>query len=182
MTIQHLKYTTVTSHEELEQILLLQQKNLTTSISSEEKKKEGFVTVEHDFEILKKMNDQQPHIIAKDHGKVIGYALCMTSDFGNDIEVLKPMFKKIENSLDQPNKYIVMGQVCVDKEYRGQGIFRGLYQHMKTKLQNTYDLLITEVASDNIRSLNAHNAIGFKTLLIYEADQISWHIIYWNWE
>ncbi|WP_299259573.1 GNAT family N-acetyltransferase [uncultured Aquimarina sp.] len=182
MAIQYLKYATVTSDKELEQILLLQQKNLSVSISSEEKKKEGFVTVEHDFNILKKMNDQQPHIIAKDRDKVVGYTLCMTSDFGNDIEVLKPMFKKIENSLDQSNKYIVMGQVCIDKDYRGQGIFRGLYKHMKLELHKKYDLLITEVAANNIRSLGAHNAIGFKDLMVYESDNIKWHLIYWNWE
>ncbi|SEK87976.1 Ribosomal protein S18 acetylase RimI [Aquimarina amphilecti] len=182
MAVQHLKYTTVTSHKELEQILLLQQKNLTTSISSEEKKKEGFVTVEHDFDILKRMNDQQPHIIAKNQDKVVGYTLCMTSDFGNDIEVLKPMFKKIENSLNPTNKYIVMGQVCIDKEYRGQGVFRGLYQQMKLELQKKYDLLITEVAANNTRSLGAHNAIGFKDLIVYESDKIKWHLIYWSWE
>ncbi|WP_299435219.1 GNAT family N-acetyltransferase [uncultured Aquimarina sp.] len=182
MAIQHLKYTTVTSHKELEQILLLQQKNLAASISESEKEKEGFVTVEHDFDLLMSMNNQEPHIIAKDQDIVIGYTLCMTSDFGNDIPVLKPMFRQIESSLDQDKMYIVMGQVCIDKDYRGQGIFRGLYRKMKLELQGKYDLLITEVAANNVRSLNAHYAIGFKTLVIYEADQIAWHLIYWDWK
>ncbi|MDH7446113.1 GNAT family N-acetyltransferase [Aquimarina sp. 2201CG14-23] len=180
--MQQLKYTTVTSHQELEEILLLQQKNLTASISSEEKKKEGFVTVEHDFDILKKMNDQQPHIIAKDNDMVVGYTLCMTKDFCNDIEILKPMFSKIKKSLDPSKNYIVMGQVCIDKAYRGQGLFRGLYQQMKIELQEKYNLLITEVAANNLRSLHAHYAVGFKTLVIYEADNIEWHLIHWNWE
>ncbi len=128
------------------------------------------------------MNKREPHIIAKDQDKVVGYTLCMTSDFGNYIEILKPMFKKIEDSLDRSNKYIVMGQVCIDKAYRGHGIFRGLYQKMKLELQEKYDLLITEVAANNLRSLNAHYAIGFKTLVIYDADQIDWHLIHWDWE
>ena len=75
-----------------------------------------------------------------------------------------------------------MGQVCIDKAYRGQGVFRGLYQKMKVELHKKYDLLITEVAANNPRSLRAHNAIGFKDLLIYQSGAIDWHLIYWNWE
>ncbi|MHA7056653.1 N-acetyltransferase family protein [Aquimarina sp. M1] len=182
MAIQDLKYTAVTSHKELEQILQLQQKNLISSISKVEKKKEGFVTVVHDLNILKKMNDQQPHIITKDNDEVIGYTLCMTKDFGNDVEVLIPMFKKIQEHLSENTTYIVMGQVCIDKEYRRQGIFRKLYQKMKLELQEKFDLLITEVAANNLRSLNAHYAIGFKKLVIYEVDQIKWHLICWDWK
>ncbi|AXT52233.1 GNAT family N-acetyltransferase [Aquimarina sp. BL5] len=182
MNLKHLKYTIATSDKELEQIIKLQQKNLTASISQSEKEKEGFVTVEHDLNILKKMNDQQPHVIAKDGDLVVGYTLCMTADFGNDIPVLRPMFRKIERSFDQNETYIVMGQVCIDKEYRGQGIFRSLYQKMKLELQEKYDLLITEVAANNLRSLQAHKAIGFKNLLVYKSDEIDWHLISWNWE
>ncbi|GAA0713095.1 hypothetical protein GCM10009430_04350 [Aquimarina litoralis] len=175
-------YTIASKDEELHQILALQQSNLSESISSNEKQKEGFVTVKHNFDILKKMNTQQPHIIAKHNDKIVGYALCMTKDFGNDIEVLKPMFAKIDTLIEPRINYIVMGQVCVDKTYRRQGILRGLYQKMKSSLQEKYSLLITEVASNNKRSLEAHSAIGFKDLIVYQADTIEWHIISWDWE
>ncbi|MDY8135078.1 GNAT family N-acetyltransferase [Aquimarina sp. 2201CG5-10] len=182
MSIPQLKFTIASSNNELEQIIQLQQKNLPVSISKSEKEKEGFVTVQHDFDILKRMNDQQPHIIAKDGEVVVGYTLCMTKDFGNEIPILRPMFDKINNFLDHSSTYITMGQVCIDKAYRKQGIFRGLYHHMREVLQNKYDVLITEVAANNTRSLNAHYAIGFKTLLTYSSDDIEWHIIHWNWE
>ncbi len=177
-----IEYTSVRHKEELLQILELQQKNLSSNISEAEKEKEGFVTVEHDIDILNKMNDQQPHIIAKHNDKVIGYTLCMTSMFGNDIEVLKPMFTKIEEHLKNDTTYIVMGQVCIDKAYRGQGVFRGLYQQMKIELQEKYNLLITEVAANNLRSMRAHKAVGFKTLIVYNVDDMEWHLIYWNWK
>ena len=41
---------------ELEQILDLQQRNLPKNISQEEREKEGFVTVEHDLDLLRAMN------------------------------------------------------------------------------------------------------------------------------
>ncbi|MBW1298217.1 GNAT family N-acetyltransferase [Aquimarina litoralis] len=179
--MKNIRYTTSSSDIELEQILLLQQSNLSESITLNEKQNEGFVTVRHDFDILKKMNLQQPHIIAKHNDQVVGYALCMTKDFGNDIEVLKPMFQKIDNLIDPETNYIVMGQVCIDKEYRKQGIFKGLYQKMKSSLQQEYALLITEVASNNHRSLQAHYAVGFTDLLVYQSDTVEWHIVSWDW-
>ncbi len=176
-----IEYASVKHKDELLQILELQEKNLQLNISEDEKQKEGFVTVKHDIDILNKMNNKQPHIIAIHNGRVVGYTLCMVSDFGNDIEILKPMFNKIEKHLNNDKTYIVMGQVCIDKAYRGQGVFRGLYQTMKKELLQKYDLLITEVAANNTRSLQAHYAIGFSDLLIYNSDGVTWHLIQWDW-
>ncbi len=179
--MEKINYTTVNSTQELEQIIQLQLCNLPISISKLEKEKEGFVTVQHDLSILRKMNDIQPHIIAKDKDKVVGYALCMSSKFKDEIEVLQPMFMKIEDHLDTQTSYITMGQICIDKDYRRQGIFRGLYQSMKYHLKDKYDLLITEIDTNNLRSLQAHYAVGFKTMITYEASGVEWQIVYWNW-
>ena len=71
--------------------------------------------------------------------------------FKNEIDILKPMFQQIEESLkDQDplfSNYIAMGQVCVDKNYRKKGIFRGLYNFMKKELKSDYTCIITEVDS-----------------------------------
>ena len=48
-------YTQASTLKELEQILALQQQNLIQNISAEERKNEGFLTVEHDMDILKAM-------------------------------------------------------------------------------------------------------------------------------
>ncbi|MEW7278778.1 GNAT family N-acetyltransferase [Aquimarina sp. 2201CG1-2-11] len=165
----------------MKQILHLQQSNLPVSISESEKQKEGFLTVKHDLTILAKMNSVQQHIIAKNEDKVIGYALCMTKDFKNDIPVLEPMFVQVDNVIDVSTSYITMGQICVDKEYRRQGVFRGLYQKMKEQLKGKYDLLITEVDADNLRSLQAHYAVGFEKLTTYEASGATWQVVCWDW-
>jgi len=66
---------------------------------------------------------------------VIGYALCMLKEFKKEIEVLRPMFKQIDSILNKGGDYIVMGQICIDKRFRKQGVFRGLYQFMKAQLR-----------------------------------------------
>ncbi|GAA4116347.1 hypothetical protein GCM10022393_16950 [Aquimarina addita] len=173
-------YTTASSDQELQEILLLQKKNLLTYITNEESTLEGFVTVQHNFDILQRMNQSQPHTIAKDGDKVIGYALSMTKDFGNAIEVLKPMFVKIENSFLKDTSYIIMGQICIDKTYRKKGIFRGLYQTMQESTKPYFETIITEVDALNKRSLQAHYAIGFQLLKTYRYKGQDWKLIYWS--
>lgn len=180
-------YTHSTSEEELHQILRLQQRNLPTSVSKEEVTSEGFVTVQHDFQLLKAMQDKCPHIIAKDGDTVVGYALSMHPDFGNAIEVLLPMFEQIHRYFDSieaatqllsHNNFVVMGQICIDKAYRKQGIFRKLYAFMKSNLPVPFSTIITEVNAKNQRSLNAHYAVGFKKLKQYTAGGQEWVLIY----
>lgn len=181
-----IRYTIATTKNELEQILVLQQRNLPSNISEEEKQQQGFVTVEHNFDLLKRMNDVCPHIIAKEKGLVIGYALCMHPTFGDEIEVLLPMFRHIEMAIASTStslnkeltNFMVMGQVCVDKEYRGQGVFRALYSKMKEELIPAYSAIITEVDTSNTRSLNAHSSIGFQKLSAYKSDGHDWELIY----
>jgi len=167
--------------QELNQILDLQQANILSSISKNERLEEGFVTVHHTFKVLKAMNDKCPHIIAKFEDKVIGYTLCMLRDFKEDIDILKPMFKQIDSCLPRNQSYIVMGQVCIDKSFRKQGVFRGLYNFMKEELKSTYDLLITEVDQNNLRSMNAHIAIGFKHMHSYNSKGQDWALVSWDW-
>ena len=173
-----IRYKTVSTQEELEQILALQRANLPVSLSSEEKMKEGFLTVHHSFDLLKRMNDSCQHIIAKNGTEVVGYALCMHPKFGGEIEVLKSMFVEIENKKAPFKSFIIMGQVCVDKGYRKQGLFRKLYNKMQEETKKEFDAIVTEVDATNIRSLQAHYTIGFKKLSKYKGDGRDWELIY----
>lgn len=165
---------------ELKQILSLQRQNLKEHISEEEIKNEGFVTVHHNLDLLRRMNEACPHIIAKDEDKVVGYALCMHPKFGDEIDVLKPMFTELDkhrNTLGI-DSFVVMGQVCIDKAYRRQGIFRKLYETMKKEVIPPFDVIITEVNATNIRSKKAHEGIGFKRITTHEAEGQIWELIY----
>ncbi|WP_299548227.1 GNAT family N-acetyltransferase [Seonamhaeicola sp.] len=160
----NITYQRASTDEELQQILKLQKANSIASISEEEKQKEGFVTVHHNFDILQAMNNACAHIIAKHNNNVVGYALSMTKDFRDKIDILKPMFQQIDSSLKTNLNYVVMGQICVDKSYRGQGVFRGLYHHMKQELNHQFETIITLIDVKNTRSIAAHRAVGFKLL------------------
>lgn len=177
MNNNDITYCRVSTDDEIIQVLQLQKQNLPDALSDFEKDKEGFLTVIHTFNILKQMNNVCAHCIAKHNNKVVGYTLSMHPKFADEIEILKPMFNEISKIISGNLNYIIMGQVCIDKVYRKKGIFKGLYSFMKQELNSLYDTIITEVDAKNLRSLNAHLAVGFEIVKTYKANNHQWHII-----
>ncbi|MEP6677179.1 MAG: GNAT family N-acetyltransferase [Ferruginibacter sp.] len=180
-------FKTCSDEKELLGILHLQKENLPVNLSPEEIISQGFVTVLHSLKDLQQMNHIEQHIIAKSDDIVIAYLLAMTVKSSNAIPILIPMFdmfSKIEYG-GKPvasYQYIVVGQVCVDKNYRGQGILDECYVAYKEHFKNKYDFAITEIATANLRSINAHKRIGFKEVHHYIApDQQEWSIVIWEW-
>lgn len=182
-----IQYTASTKEEELQGILQLQQQNLTTALTAEEKQSQGFVTVVHSFADLQRLNNIKKHIIAKDGEKVIAYLLAMTVQSKEDIPVLQPMFDLFREipftgKTVADYRYLVVGQVCIDKAYRGQGIFDDCYAFYKETYKNKYDFAITEIAATNHRSLAAHKRIGFQEVhRSANPGDTEWVIVLWNW-
>ncbi len=181
-------FTTSNSKTDLEGILDLQKINLALNLPADEIQSQGFVTVTHPYNQLLKLNAYEKHIIAKDHNKVIGYLLAMTEHSKSDIPILIPMFD-IFNDTTYNDKtivdynYIVVGQVCIDKSYRGQGILDKCYSAYKAYYSDKYDFAITEIAKSNARSLNAHKRIGFKEIKTYTSPgNEEWVIVVWDWQ
>jgi L-amino acid N-acyltransferase YncA len=181
-------YTTASSDEDLRKILDLQNGNLHTTLTEAYRKDQGFVTVQHRFQDLKKMNDAEQSIVAKNDEKIVAYILAMTRLSKNDIPVLVPMFEMFDeiqylDKLVATYNYLVVGQVCVDEAYRGKGIFDNCYTAYKNRFQAKYDFAITEIAAKNSRSLHAHQRIGFKEIHKYIApDGVEWIIVLWDWK
>ena len=180
--------TTADTKNDLEGILTLQKANLAQGLTLEEIQSQGFVTVIHNYDQLKKLNDYEKHVIVKEKNKVIAYLLAMTQQSKFDIPILIPMFNVFDRILYADKKiaeynYIVVGQVCIDREYRGQGILDNCYTAYKEYYSDKYDFAITEIASTNIRSLNAHKRIGFREIHNYKSsDNTEWVIVLWDWK
>ena len=111
----------------------------------------------------------------------------MTSKSKADIPVLIPMFENFEKirlrgKLLSGYHYIVVGQVCVAKGYRGQGILDNCYAEYKKRFKRKYDFAITEIATKNLRSVNAHKRIGFSEIYRYNVPgNEEWSIVIWEW-
>lgn len=178
-----IEYTFAKTEKELEDILALQVLNLPGRISPEEALEQGFLTVVHELDLLREMNHPHPHTIAKAGDEVIGYALSMTEKVKERIPVLVPFMERIQQ-LEWAGqsisnfRFILMGQVCVAKDYRGQGIFAGLYRKMQERMAPDFDLIVTEISERNTRSLRAHEKVGFVEMTRFEApDGERWVIV-----
>lgn len=182
-----LTYTTSSTRADLLGIIALQKKNLRANLTPQEISSEGFVTVVHTLDDLETMNNFEQHVIAKENDNVIAYLLAMTEKSKNDLPVLIPMFEQFEKLTHRgkfisEQNYIVVGQVCVDKRHRGTGVLDRCYEEFKNIFKEKYDFGITEIATTNRRSLNAHQRIGFKEICRYhDTAQTEWSIVVWDW-
>ena len=180
-------YKCCDSQEELIGILQLQRINHLNAISKDEGKTQGFLTCLHTFKILAKWNALAPHIIAVKDGGIIGYVLAMTSEAMLDMPILKPMFYtfnklEYEENVISTYNYLVVGQVCVAKEFRGTKVLQKLYQLYKNIYSEKFDFAITEISTKNIRSMKAHKKNGFEELLNYNVqDGEEWCIVILDW-
>ncbi len=141
----------VTDFSELEGIRKLQEDNLKKNLTAEQADAEGFVTAEYSIDFLHTLHLASPSVIAKENGRVVGYALVVLSAVRHQHDLLADLFDAIDRveykqrSLREAN-YVVVGQLCVARDYRGAGLVQKMYQYYKDSLDQDFDYCITDVA------------------------------------
>lgn len=169
--------------EDLADIIRLQQENLYHNFSEEEKQKNGFVSIETPPELLQEIANEEGITVARDKGKTIGYLMPISVEHCQKIPLLDSLIEKLatvkfEGKPLNEYRHCVLGQVCIDKSYRGTGILEQLYQNLETRLADTYDLGVSEIGANNPRSLRAHSEkIGLKIIEQYSAAGRDWYIV-----
>jgi len=176
----------VSTENELLQIHHLNQRNLKQNLNDEIRKKEGFVTWLYPIELLKKMHQLSPSIIIKDAEKVVAYALTTLKEAQKFHPDLDNMFRNLakvhyKNMLLSFYNFYCMGQICVDHRYRSMGLVHMLYQKHKEVFSKQYDFILTEISANNIRSLRAHEKIGFRKIHNYKDSLDQWVVVVWDW-
>ena len=173
----------------LNKILQLQQANHKSNLSENEMTEQGFVTVMHTYEQLLAMHSIHPSIIVvdEDNNTLAGYALVMPKACASLVPVLVPAFESFsklsyrQQPLDH-RKWYLMGQICIEKNYRGLGVFQILYQAHKNFLAPLFDCCITTISTSNLRSISAHKKVGFNTIHEFTDATDSWITVLWDWQ
>ena len=172
---------------EVEEIKSLQTRNLKKNISLKNRLIDGFLTASYSISFLNKMNELTPAIIAKQSNRVIGYVLATDRSLLSEHPLLRDLSSQI-NKISFRNKtiedfnYLVVGQLCVAKEFRGLGIAQQLYIHFKKAYKNRYAFAITDVDQKNNASLGIHLKVGFKALSTLNYGKSKWDVVVWDWE
>ncbi|MET0299548.1 MAG: hypothetical protein ABW036_07295, partial [Flavitalea sp.] len=123
----------ITKNEnDLHQILALQEKNLKQNLNDDQKATEGFLTMQFSYELMYNLHKLAPSIVVRDGDKIIAYAIVLMKegrDFYTDLEEMFVNLEKLHwKGISLASyKFYVMGQICVDKDYRGKNVFAMLY-------------------------------------------------------
>jgi len=176
----------VTTDDELLQIHLLNKANHKPNISAQERDTEGFVSWNYPLELLRQTQQLAPHVIVKEDDKVVAYALTLLPEAAAFHTDLKAMFDNLAPVIYNGKplaeyKTYCMGQICIDKPWRGKGVFNMLYQHHKLLFAHEFDMVITEISVSNPRSQKAHEKVGFKTIYSYSDASDDWNVVAWDW-
>jgi GNAT superfamily N-acetyltransferase len=176
----------VTNKHELEGILQLQKANLSRLISREEAEAEGFVTAEYTLDFLQQMHAAGPSVIAVADNTVVGYALVAAPAIKGGHALLDDLFEAVDNIVfknkrlaEQP--YVLVGQLCVAKTHRRQGLAGRLYEYYKQQYSAQYEYCITDVVTSNQQSLLAHQKSGFEVIRRFSYGGDEWDIVLWDW-
>lgn len=138
------------------------QKRYHVSFIHEEEKKNGFVTTLFTREQLAELIEQEDGIsLACDGEKVVGYAMAGSWSFWSKWPLFQHMIADLPNTeylgqtLSTENSY-QYGPVCIDMDYRGQGVLQDLFTHSTRQMSRRYPILITFINHVNTRSFAAH--------------------------
>lgn len=176
----------VTNDDELIQIARLSADNLVFNISDETKEKEGFVTWVYPVNTLFALHAIAHSVIVKDGDTVVGYALVLTKECA---AIYPPLGETINHVSTisykgrplTAHRVYFMGQICVHADYRGRGIVGMLYEFHRQQLSAQFDILVTEISTNNPRSLRAHQKTGFKVIDTYHDAKDEWDVVIWDW-
>ncbi|MFN2457647.1 MAG: N-acetyltransferase family protein, partial [Chitinophagaceae bacterium] len=140
----------------------------------------------YSMELLEKIHNLAPSVIVKEEENVVGYALTtplQAREFHPDLEI---MFQNLEavqyrNERLFAYSFYCMGQICIDKKYRGRGLVDILYQKHKELYSNQFNFILTQISCKNQRSLKAHEKIGFESIYRYRDGTDEWDVVIWDW-
>ncbi len=169
--------------KDLIEIKKLQESNLHKNLTPGQKEKEGFVSVETNLSQLEKINKDIGILVVEEDNKIIAYEMPLGLCHAEKIPLLIPFINRILNLKYQGinlSKYKIgiEGQICISKNYKGKGIAEKLHTEFIKLLKPKYDLILTEVSSQNPRSLHVHTKkLGLQILEQYSAEGKEWYVL-----
>lgn len=155
-----MEYTTAQTGD-IDDILTLH-KSFHVDTVLEEDRKDGFVTTPFTAELLEELIVQEKGLfVARDADRIAGYAMSASWQFCSQWPMFQYMIGRLSEVkyrrqiLDTENSY-QYGPVCIDKPYRGTGVFQTLFAYALGEMSAKYPFMITFVNKKNPRSVAAH--------------------------
>lgn len=169
---------------DFEQMVELQNKNLVSTLEQSDKA-DGFLSAAFSAEQFHDMDKDLCVVVCTHMHKVCGY-LCATSiEYNETVPLVATMLKRYSEIHYQGKtlaeyQSAICGPLCIDKEFRGQNILLHLYNYLSQFLRiehKNLELLITCIANDNGRSINANKKLGAELVGEFEFNKNPFSIL-----
>nr|WP_315172199.1 GNAT family N-acetyltransferase [uncultured Flavobacterium sp.] len=157
------------TEEDIPGIVALHKANLVVNLTEVEKQG-GFVTTALTVTQIQTVIQQHGLFIAKNEDAIIGFVFAADWEFFTQWPIFEYMiqlfpsfsFKNFDVTTTNSFQY---GPICIDKNYRGQGIITELFEYMRIQMKEKYPLSLTFINKTNIPSYKAHT------------EKLSWEVI-----
>ncbi len=143
---------------DLEGILALQ--------SANHVEKGGRLSAKLPRERIMAMMGDMPLIVARRHGRVVGFLMTCNRKMNADIPVISAMLSAYPGT---ENAY-VYGPICVDEAERGKGIAQAMFAELRRLLPGREGILF--IRCDNAASLRAHEKMGMSEVASFRLREI----------
>lgn len=155
--------------QDISGILDLQAANLFSELTVADRAK-GFVTTPFTIPLIEEIIRREGLFIALDGEKVVAYVFAGDWDYFCHWDIFKYMVTRFPD-LEFAGKPITTkntfqyGPICIDKNYRGQGLINLIFEEMRLSMQNKYPISLTFINAVNIPSTKAHTEkLGWKII------------------
>lgn len=153
--------TSLASTADISGVLDLQEQYLFRNMTDEERK-QGFVTTPFTVQQIEAILKEKGLFVAKnEEEKVIAYIFAASWKYFEQWEIFNYMVSRFPKLSFQGQEITTQnsfqyGPVCIDKKYRGQGLFNQLFEEMRLEFVNRYPISITFINQVNEISTAAH--------------------------
>jgi len=150
-------------------ILSLQERNLYANLTVEERKK-GFVTTPFTIPQLEAIIDLNGLFVAiNESQQIIAYVFAGDWTYFQQWPIFQLMVTRFPQlsfqgqgiTIDNSFQY---GPVCIDKNYRGQGVLPLIFEEMRLEFVQHFPISITFINQVNIPSTKAHLKLGWEII------------------
>jgi hypothetical protein len=163
-------------------LLELQEANLRDNLSEAERS-QGFLSARFSRDQFTTMDQDVAVIVATLDGAIAGYLCGSSVQFNRRFALLAAMIERyphVELYGRPLASYasFVYGPACVDRNFRGHGVLRGLYRNLLHTAAEQYSIGVAFVAQANAHSLSAHvQGLGMHDVGSFDFDGRGYRIL-----
>lgn len=155
-------------------VLALQERNLYSNLSEKEREN-GFVTTPFTTSQIEEVIKENGLFVAENESNVIvAYVFAGSWSYFEQWEIFNFMVSRFPswsfngNAITTTNSF-QYGPVCIDKDYRGKGLFNLIFEEMRVEFLKRYPISITFINKVNAISEAAHTKkLGWEVLDEFE--------------